>query len=245
MKELPFNPKIHYSELDQYLSCPQAYYQRYVLGVKDTEKSSALTLGTALHLAIKTHFEGENGLELFQMYWESVKDTPMIYYRHNWEMLNDLAVNKWIPNFIKFHAKKYLNPVMEQLSEMPLYVDPVHGQIYLEGTFDMFSDYCGIPTLTDWKTSSKKYTNTKILKNPQMYIYAALVKAKIGVLPKAIQYKVFCKHDGSIQTLQLELTQEKLDEQLKNVTLIIKNMIAMRASGQWYCNFNNEYCKHG
>jgi hypothetical protein len=234
--------KIHYSELDLYLQCPQAYYQRYVLGVKDEQESSALHFGTALHLAIKNHFEGEDGLETFRMYWESMKSVDMVYYRHNWEMLNDLAINKFIPNFIKFHAKKYSNPVMEQLCEIPLFMHPMHGQIYLEGTFDMFSEYGGIPTMTDWKTSSAEYKKFKLDKNPQLYIYSALYKEKYGALPKAIQYKVFRKDNGSIQTLQKELTEQDLTRQLDNCTAIIKMMLNSRAENLWPHSFSC-FCK--
>jgi len=234
--------KFHYSEIQQYLDCPAAYRDRYILGIKDEKESSALHLGTALHSAIREHFDGGDALALFQMYWNSVKDTDMIYYRHSWEMLNDLAINKWLPNFIRLHSNKYKNPVMEELCEMPLFVDPTHGQIYLEGTFDMFSEYVGVPTLTDWKTSSTEYKKFKLDKNAQLYIYAALYEAKYGILPKAIQYKVFRKDNGSIQTLQKELTRENLDLQLENVKSIIKIMLNSRSNNLYPHSFDC-FCK--
>lgn len=236
--------KIHYSELDAYLSCPQAYYRRYILGEKDEQESSALHYGTALHAAIRAHFEGGNALEVFELYWDSLKTTKMVYYRHDWIMLKDLAVHKFIPNFIKFHANKYQNPKMEELCEIPLFFDDVHdnGQIYLEGTFDMFSDYIGIPTLTDWKTSSAEYKKSKLDKNPQLYIYSAFCKAKYGELPKAIQYKVFRKDNGSIQTIQKELTEENLSLQLDNCKAIIKMMLNSKAQNLYPHTFSC-YCK--
>ncbi len=234
--------KIHYSELDLYLQCPAAYKARYIDGVKDEQESSALHYGTALHSAIRAHFEGDDMLETFNMHWGSLKGTPMLYYRHDWNMLNDLAVTKFIPNFIKFHAKKYESPRMEELCEVPLFMHPMHGQIYLEGTFDMFSNYAGIPTLTDWKTSNAEYKKFKLDKNPQLYIYAALYRAKYGILPKAIQYKVFRKDNGSIQTLQKELTEADLARQLTNVTAIVKMMLNSRAENLWPHSFSC-FCK--
>ncbi len=235
--------KIHYSELDSFLSCPAAYKRRYIDGIKDTEESSALHSGTALHLAIKTHFEGGDPQETYTMYWDSLKNTPMVYYRHGWQELRDLGVN-WLRLFVKMHAKKFTDFKMEELCQMPLFFDDVHdnGQIYLEGTWDMYSKYDTAPTMTDWKTSSRAYKEDKLIKNPQLYIYAAMCKHKYGELPKQLQYKVFRKDNGGIQTLQIELTEEKLALQMNNVTSIIKLMLYAKEKNLYPHTFSC-YCK--
>lgn len=222
--------KIHYSELDSFLACPAAYKRRYIDNIPDTERSSALEFGTALHLAIKTHFEGGDAQELFKMYWESLRETPMVYYRHGFDELKALA-DRWLHNFIRLHSAKFTDFKMEELLEAPLFIDTIHGngQIFIEGTYDMCGLYEGIQTMTDWKTSSKAYKDNKIVKNPQMYMYAEMYKHKYGVLPSVIQYKVFRKDNGGIQTLQAELTPEILKLQLDNVTAIIKLMLAAKA----------------
>lgn len=235
--------KIHYSELDAFLSCPAAYKRRYIDGIKDTEESSALHSGTALHAAIKNHFEGGDAQETYLLYWDSLKDTPMIYYRHNWEDLRGLGIN-WLRLFTKMHAKKFTDFRMEEICEMPLFFDDVYdnGQIYLEGTFDMCGLYDGVLTMTDWKTSSRAYKENKLIKNPQMYIYAAMYRAKYGELPKQIQYKTFRKDNGGIQTLQTELTEEKLAGQLSNVTSIIKIMLNAKEKNLYPHTFDC-FCK--
>ena len=229
--------KIHYSQLNEFISCPMSYKRRYIDGIKDEEKSSALEYGTAIHLAIKTHFEGGDGLGVFNLYWDSLKDTPMKYWRHGWSDLRNLANQSFLPNFFRLHAKKYVNTKQEELLEAPLSDGTV-----IEGTFDMCAEYDGVLTLSDWKTASKEYKKDKIIKNPQMYMYAHMYKHKYGELPKQIQYKVLRKDNGSIQTLTHELTEEKLLLQLEQVSRIIKTIEHMTKTGNWYHTFEC-YCK--
>jgi hypothetical protein len=235
--------KFHYSELDAFLACPANYKRRYIDGEKDVEESSALHGGTALHLAIKTHFEGGSAEETYLMYWDSLKDTPMIYYRHDWNELRNLGIN-WLKNFVKTHAKKFTDFKMEEYCEAPLFFDDVYdnGEILLGGTFDMCGLYDGILTMTDWKTSGAPYKENKIIKNPQMYLYSHMYRYKYGQLPKQIQYKTFCKNTGSIQTLQKELTEENLLLQLENCKSIIKLMLAAKEYNL-YPHSLDCYCK--
>jgi ATP-dependent exoDNAse (exonuclease V) beta subunit len=228
--------KIHYSQLNEFVSCPMSYKRRYIDKTPDDEKSSALEYGTAIHLAIKTHFEGGDSLEVFKLFWDSLKDTEMKYWRHSWSDLRNLALNQFLPNFFRLHSKKYKNVKMEELCEAPL------EDYIIEGTFDCVADYDGVLTLSDWKTSSKEYKKDKIIKNPQMYMYAEMYRHKYGELPKQIQYKVFRKDNGGIQTLTAELTEEKLKLQLKEVSSIIKTVEHMTKTGNWYHNFDC-FCK--
>ncbi len=235
--------KIHYSEMQAFLDCPAAYKRRYIDKIRDTEESSALHGGTALHLAIKEHFEGGDAEQTYLMYWDSLKDTPMTYYRHDWQQLRDLGI-RWLRLFIKMHAKKFTDFKMEQMIEAPLFFDDIYdnGEISIEGTFDMCGLYDGILTMTDWKTSGYPYKENKIIKNPQMYLYAHMYRHNYGELPKQIQYKTFCKGTGGIQTLQKELTEENLSRQLDNCRAIIKLMLAAKAYNL-YPHSLDCYCK--
>jgi hypothetical protein len=161
----------------------------------------------------------------------------MKYWRHNWTDLRNLATTSFLPNFFRLHSRKYTETRQEELCEAPL----ADGTI-IEGTFDCVGKYDGILTLSDWKTSSKAYPVSKILKNPQMYMYAEMYRHRYGVLPQQIQYKVFRKDNGSIQTLTETLTEEKLKLQLDEVSRIIKTINHMTETGDFYHNFNC-FCK--
>jgi hypothetical protein len=228
--------KIHYSELDLFLQCPAAYRDRYILGKKDEKESSALHIGSALHAAIKAHFDGLNAEEIFLLYWDSMRDVDMIYYRHGFNDLRELGI-RWLQLFIKMHAHKFTDFKMEELVEAE-----IMPGIFIEGTFDMCGLYDGVLTLTDWKTSSRAYSKDKILKNAQMYMYAHMYSTKYGAIPINIQYKVFRKDNGGIQTESLELTPKNMARQMNNVRDIIKLMIYAKQNNVYPHSFSC-YCK--
>lgn len=228
--------KFHYSELDAFLACPAGYRDRYILGKRDEQESSALHIGTALHAAIKAYFDGLNAEQMFLTYWDSMQNTDMVYYRHGFDDLRELGI-RWLGLFIKMHAHKFTDFKMEELVEAE-----IMPGIFIEGTFDMCGMYDGVLTLTDWKTSSRAYPKDKILKNAQMYMYSKMYESKYGVLPEYIQYKVFRKDNGGIQTESTQLTPEKMYRQMGNVRDIIKLMIYAKENNVYPHSFSC-YCK--
>ncbi len=214
--------------IDAFLQCPRKFYKQYILNEKDTTKSIDLEFGTALHLAISTHFEGGDPIAAFKMYWDSLDFNSIPSARFDSVYLSSLAISTFIPNFIRLHSKKITNVSQE--------VTLTSNN--LSGTFDMLCDYEGVPTLIDWKTSAKEYPKSKIEKNPQLYIYAALCKANYGTVPKQIMYKVFIKSEGRIQTEKLALTDALLDRQMSNVYSIVKHIQYCIDNNTWYSNYN-------
>lgn len=223
--------------LNDFLTCPAAFYKRHILNEAESGTSSALHFGTALHLAINQILEGEDGLESFMMYWDSLKDKDMIYYRHGWQELRGLATEKFLPNFIRLHSKKFSNFKQEETLTMPFL-----GEHTFQGTYDFCGDYEGVLTLTDWKTTTNDYKFSKLEKNPQLYMYSKLYQHKYGVLPKQIMYKTFVKTKGSIQTLKLELTEEHLNSIVRNVEHTAKAMLHLISTKEVYHGADC-YCK--
>lgn len=202
--------------IQAFLECPKHFYERYVLNKIETEESSALHFGTALHLGIKTILEGEDGVEAFNMYWDSMKNVHMKYYADSWISLKELAEGSFLPNFKSRHFKKFSDFEQEVQMMMPFLPDT-----FIQGTADYIGLYEGKLTIADWKTSSRAYKKNKIGINPQMYIYAKLYQHKIGKLPEQILYKVFNKKDASINTIVKPLTEEYCNvifNQVENAT---------------------------
>lgn len=229
---------IRYSMLDSFVRCPAAFYKQHILGEVDTKKSSALEFGTALHLGIKTILEGGDGGAIFSMYWDSLRDTDMIYYRYGWQELKDLAINKFLPNFERLHAKKFKNFTQEETLSMPFL-----GEHTFQGTPDLYGEYNNALVIADWKTSSAEYKRLKIDKNPQMYCYAELYRQKYGKLPDKIMYKVFIKSEGRIQTIDKQLTQSVHTAMMKNVENISRAMLHMVDTKAVYHNHESCFCK--
>lgn len=238
---------IRYSMLDSFITCPAKFYRSYIMPNPVREDSVALRYGSALHFALRAHFEGEDAREAFVRYWWSLKDMNLKYDSWDHQQLSDVTTNVFLPNFIKLHAKKFQNVKMEEQLEAEFFktFDEVAHKTkhVLQGTYDMACEYEGELSIIDWKTSSREYKADKIHKNPQMWIYAYLYQRKYGHLPKFLVYKVFIKSEGRIQTLKTEVTQALLDQQMNNVENIAKQMLETIESGNYYCNYNSCFCK--
>lgn len=222
--------------IDSFIQCPNKFYSTYILGEREESKSSALEFGTAMHMALQSHFEGDDPYAMFNTYWDSVLKSKLEYDRFSWEDLRTLANDKFLPNFLRLHSKKFSEFKQEEKLEMPFLDTHV-----LEGTYDMSCQVEGKLTIVDFKTSAREYTTSKIYRNPQMYIYAALYKHKYGKLPEQLMYKVFIKSEGRIQTLKRDLTQQDQDHIMGNVEAICKNMLRMVEEKSIYSNYNC-YC---
>lgn len=228
---------LRYSMIDAFLQCPMKFYKSYILKEREETKSSALEYGSALHLALKTHFEGGDPYSIFNMYWDSMKEANLEYQRLSWEDLKNATNNTFLPNFLRLHSKKFKNVKFEEELTMPIMDNHI-----LQGTFDLCGEYEGILTMVDWKTSSREYNFSRIQKNPQLYIYSALYQYKYGVLPKQIMYKVAIKPELRWQTLKISLDEKKLELHMSNLYRIIKHMLLMIESNEFYSNYNC-YCR--
>lgn len=222
--------------IDSYVNCNMKFKHDYLDHPDRTKESNALKFGSALHLAFKEHYEGNSALDTFNMYWNSIKGLETDE-RFSWEQLHDLANTSFIPNFIKLHSKK-ITPV---LAELGIQI-PFMGKHTMSGTIDLVCEIDGKLTILDYKTSASVYKKDKILKNPQMYMYAYMYYKFYGILPEQIMYKVFVKYDGRIQTITEDLTLDKLNSVISNVEVICKDILHRLETNSWYCNFNNPFC---
>lgn len=210
--------------------CPRKFQNLYLLGKAEKQNSSNLHFGTAVHMALKAQFDGENPFDNFNMYWDSIKELNLEYDRYSWIDLKSMAVDKFIPNFVRLHYKHFGTVLTEETVQAPLI--PGHD---IQGTFDLCGEHDGSITMTDWKTAGSRYNISKIYRNPQMYIYSYLYRHKYGILPSSIMYKVFVKSEKTIQTIKIPLTQTHLDAMMENVKAIAKDITSRT---NWYCNPN-------
>ena len=220
--------------IEDYLRCPANYKRKHIDGIREKTSSSAMSFGTAMHTALKAHFDGEDPYMSFNMYWNSLKDEHLEYDRFSWEDLGAMAVDTFLPNFLRLHAK-HIEPVrMEETLTMPIL-----GEHTLQGTYDIVANVDGVLTMIDYKTSAKEYPKSKIYRNPQLYIYAALYKHTYGVMPQQIMYKVFIKTEKRIQSLKINLTEESLQHNMNNVTDIVEDIVNRK---KFYCNYQSCFC---
>lgn len=212
-----------YSKLSVAYECLQKYKYLYVDKLDTPPPMSAdLEFGTAVHAAIRSYLEGEDGQLVFEIMWNSLLGKGYQYSRFNHEELLGIG-NELLRKFVKYHQKNFKPLHMEER----LFSTTPSG-ILIEGTPDYIGEYKGELVLVDWKTSKDRYSKLQIECNDQMYLYAWLCFQQYGFLPKKLMYVVLIKNNPSIQTIELELTESKLRSMMDNVETWCKRLDAER-----------------
>lgn len=185
-----------YSMLSAYMACAYKYKCLYVDKLDFGQPASGdMSFGTAVHLGLNDCLSGGNGTDLFLAYWDTEKEKELRYGAFDWAKLRELGIT-FIERFIRLHASK-LKPVSMEQRLRGTFANGVAA----EGTPDFVGDYDGVPSVLDFKTSFREYDHSKLLSNPQLYLYAELARQVLGYEAKQVVYKVFIKKDQRIQTL--------------------------------------------
>lgn len=212
------NKGLSYSMLNTANYCYRKYKYLFIDQLKPTiPKSIDLEFGTAIHTAIEAAFEGEDALEVFTTYWDSVNPKEVTSNRYNWKALKEIG-EILIPRFVDRHLKYFKPEIIEERMYGELEGIPI------EGTADFIGRYKGRISLVDFKTSNYAYPKHKISINEQMFLYSELYRQNYGKLPTQIVYIVFCKAQKRIQTITLKLEESKLLEMIHNVKEMCKDI---------------------
>ena len=195
------------SMLNAVQSCERKFKYCFVDKLQPEMPSGAMEFGTALHTAISSVLDGEGDpLEIFQMHWDSVKDTEMQYYRNDWEAYNRLGP-VYLERFKKLHAKNYELMYAEER------ISATFNDTVFEGTPDFVGKYKGLVSLLDFKTASKPYEKLKLITSTQLHLYAWLAMEKYGIQIEQIGYVVFVSHpEPRIQVLTEKLDYKKMED---------------------------------
>jgi hypothetical protein len=223
-------PGLSYSMMQTYLSCAAKYKQIFVDKIKsDLDTSADVSFGTAVHTGLNALLEGEDGEAAYDLYWQCEKNREMKYGAHDWERLHHSGF-VFLERFKRLHLKKFQPHTMEQR----LYATLPASGIAVEGTPDFVGTYEGIPTVLDFKTSFAPYEKTRILHNPQLYLYAYLAKQALNYEALQVVYMVFVKHpEPRIQVLRTPLTTETLAHMMVSVENAMEYIDASHTSNVW------------
>lgn len=208
-----------YSKLSVANTCARKYKYQFIDGIHPSgEHSADIEFGSAFHLGLEGYLDGDDGAQIFSIYWDSVKSNKMAYSRYGWDDLKTIGL-RLLSNFESRHLKH----LELQHGEQRL-IGKI-GPYSFEGTPDFIGLYKGVPTVLDFKTSARPYQPEKILYDDQLYGYAHLAQQCLGFEAAQIAYMVFCKQDNRIQTnCKLDLTKEKLSAMITNIEMQIKSI---------------------
>jgi hypothetical protein len=202
-----------YSTISDGYKCLRYYELKHVLGLPDgSDKNADLKFGTALHLGIRDMFEGGNGIDVFNIFWNAEEKNGLVYGKLPHNVLQDLG-NTFLERFERLHLKHFKPAHIEKKLSCNL------GKYKLTGTVDFLGEYKGVPSVVDWKSAGYPYEKQKLSINEQMYGYNAMSREELGYQAKQHVYVVFVKNpkEPRIQVLTKQVTAAKMDIMLQNV----------------------------
>lgn len=230
-----------YSTLSDSDRCLKYYELRHILGMdNNSDKNADLKFGTSLHLGIQDLFEGGNGLDAFNILWNSYEEDGLEYSRLRHKDLSNLG-NIFIERFERLHLKHFIPAHIEKKMSF----NPLGSQYVLSGTPDFLGSYKGVPSVVDWKTSGYAYDKAKLVINEQMPGYMAMAKEAVGYEAQQLVYVVFVKNpkEPRIQVLTKLPTVDKINSVLENIVARCKDL--ERRSGSKEYPRNPQSCLIG
>lgn len=203
-----------YSGLDTAHRCLYKYKRIYVdkaefdgLGTGDTH------FGTAMHAGLEATLTGSSSEQVFEIYWDSIKDQKLAYSRFGWAPLKSMGL-RLLDRFERLHKKNFEPFMLEQQMSGTI------GKHTVTGTVDYLGLYKGLPSVLDFKTSNRTYEKEKIIIGEQMPIYYELARQAHKYEAKQLVYFVFVKSEDKIQTLTLPVKRGWMHDRLTNVRLM-------------------------
>lgn len=177
----------------QACNCLACFHKSYVLGDKQPGPQSAdLEFGTAMHSAINAIWHNEEGEDVFNVHWESLRDKELTYSRFKYDDLRDLGV-KFCRRFKSHYAHRF------SIDKAEIRLQGDFEGLRLNGQFDYYGGLDGDLALLDLKTSAYNYPAEKKDVALQLNLYAYLMLQNGYEPPSKLGYIVLSKGGGSIQ----------------------------------------------
>lgn len=211
--------KYRYSAVQTALYCLEKYNKVYIQGLKAEGPSpDHFVFGTGIHLIPQTYFNGDDPIEVFQMYWRSIDPDKYTWTRYTYEehaKIGEELARKWL----KGHAKHYKPLHIERSIDFNI------NGCEFTGTPDFVGFYKGIKVIVDWKTSAQPYDKNKAYVDSQLWVYREGVKQVHGFEAEDLVYSPFVKYGAVVQNpIVIPWTLEKQKKMLDNVTLVVRDL---------------------
>ena len=189
-----------YSAINTYEKCPWAWYQSYVLRVKQAENDN-FKIGKAFHYMLEmnakrwltdgSHYPLEESVKIFKSMW---------YKSH------ELLVHSY------YRKNDWLVPLGAEFIEWPFLID-CYG-VKLKGVVDIVTaDH----DVMDYKTSTKPYATSDVQDSLQLDLYAGVYHERFKVLPRRVGYQVAMKDFSGVQKLTDTRSLAQVDKAFKLV----------------------------
>ncbi len=228
-------PHWSYSQLAQYLRCPLQYYFERIARLPRPFAPSGLVLGRAVHEALAEYHRRlqrneTNGMEAikttFRLAWKQAESERPIQYRPGETQqglielglgLLDLYLNQPAPENIVAVEQSWLVPIITSRGEIL--------EKPLAATIDLLIQEDERLVVTEFKTSSRRYSQTEVEIAQQATAYVQVINSRYQQLPQ-VRYVVLVKNNPpAIQEIKAKRTESEL-HRLGDIFQMVERSIA-------------------
>jgi RecB family exonuclease len=244
---------ISHSQIRTYNECPRKYYFAYVEDIRPPVNEKVF-LGQVFHATIERYFlekingstPGEDAVAaIFQAGFDAAGAGREIIWQAPRRETRERGL-AFLKHFLR-HIAPATRPLMV---EKELSVVLPGSNVLLKGVIDLVEeDYC----ITDFKTTTSKWSASKARNSWQMIIYKYLFDSSFGPVRSSLKYEViYGKSAGRIrhQTLRVDPAEDAV----VNLLLLIRQLVeridrqdfpANETQGCRYCEFRGHCEKQG
>ncbi len=233
---------LSHSQIRLYIECPRKYEFSYVLETP-APVNERVFLGTVFHSALEVYFNSrlQNAplelpdlLDAYQDLFRRLQEDREIDWQSPLRTVNERG-----EAFLR-HFHKHLAPTLRPLmTERELDADIPGTGIRLKGVIDLVEED---HTITDFKTTSCRWTPSRANSSFQMVIYKYLYEREFGPVSRGLKYEIFyAKGSGPIrhQTLPALCREEETDKMLRAAQLVASGIEGGKfpANAGHFCRF--------
>jgi putative RecB family exonuclease len=230
------SPHVSHSQVSTYVTCPERYRQRYVLGRTPAHRSGEQVFGNAIHAALAVyHLHLRETAErlpidvvqhefdsLFavaqdgpvQILWADA-DSPEKMIEQGHELLRLYIEEATVLRVLDVERSFVVTP--DQLPSAFRPCEPVVGIIDL-----IEIDNSGRIFITELKTSSRRYDEARLRYDLQLSLYAAIATS-LGFPTAALRFRVLVRTKvPQLQVVDVVRSPEQLSEAGKLVSEVLR-----------------------
>ncbi|MCJ7524881.1 MAG: PD-(D/E)XK nuclease family protein [Candidatus Aminicenantes bacterium] len=233
---------ISHSQIRTYKECPQKYYYAYIEGIKPPINEKVF-LGEMFHAAIEKYFTLKiNGTPLDD-------DSAAAAFSTAFDAACQEREIKWqTPRretkergqaFLQYFMRHIAPAVKPLMVEKELSVEIPGIDVVLKGVIDLVEEDFSI---TDFKTTTSKWSPSKARNSSQMVIYKYLFDRSFGPVQACLKYEVlYAKNAANVrhQTFFIVPAPDAVEKLLQMIGHVVENI----NGGVFYAN-ENPFCRY-
>ena len=220
---------ISHSQIRTFRECPKKYRFAYVEGIQPPVNEKVF-LGETFHAAIEHYFKGRISDtpfsdEAVEAFFCQAFDVAVPGREISWTSPRRETRDRGLA-FLRCFLQRVAPNTRPLMVEKELSAELPGSRVLLKGVLDLVEEDYGI---TDFKTTTGRWSESRVRHSPQMIIYKYLFERSFGPVAAGMKYEVFYgRKAGNVrhQTLPVVAADDAVAELLAMIGLVVEKIAA-------------------